>query len=294
MNGSTPIIIKRRKKGDHGDVVHSGSWKVAYADFVTAMMAFFLLLWLLAMVSPEKKVALSDYFQNYNIFKEQTTSGGKTILPAQTGVMSAKPMGAKPSGEPITVIAPKKERITATAMAERVKDAVQRNLRYLKDQILIDVVEGGVRIQIIDLEGSMMFPLGSDVPTEKASRILELVAENIRDTDNKIAIEGHTDAKPFAAGKTTNWELSTARASAARRTLEKNGIEPDRIARVVGYADQEPLIKENPYDPRNRRISIILLNQSPSTVSAPENVPPAEQVHTEKVTSHPPPAPRKN
>jgi len=291
MNGSNPIIIIRRKKGSHGEEAHGGSWKVAYADFVTAMMAFFLLLWLLAMVSPEKKTALSEYFQNYNVLKEQSSTGGKTILPSQTGIMAGKTIGAKQGGQPITITPPKKK-ITAHEMAEQVKESIQRKLRYLKDQVLVDVVEGGVRIQIIDLEGSMMFPSGSDVPTEKAVRILELVAENIRDTDNKIAIEGHTDAKPFMGGKTTNWELSTSRASAARRTLERNGIDPDRIARVVGYADQEPLIKDDPYDPRNRRISIILLNQTAANVDTPGNVPPTERVKAEKVASEPAPSPR--
>lgn len=283
-NGKNPIIIKRNKKGGHE--AHGGSWKVAYADFVTAMMAFFLLLWLLAMVSPEKKMALSDYFQNYNLFKDQTASGGKTILPEKTGVLPAQSPGAKGTVTPSPIPSTEKKRISAGEMVEKMKEAINRKLRYLKDQVLVDTVEGGVRIQITDLEGSPMFALGSDAPTEKAIRILELVAENIRDVDNRIAIEGHTDAAPFTSGKITNWELSTSRASAARRVLEKNGIDPSRIARVVGYADQELLIKENPLDPRNRRISIILLNANPpsdqKTISP--NVPPGEPVATEKVT----------
>jgi len=115
-----------------------------------------------------------------------------------------------------------------------------------------------VRIQIVDAEGSPMFSSGSASPMPKAQEILQLVAENIIDIPNRIVIEGHTDAAPFRSGWITNWELSTDRASSARRILEANGIEPQRIARVVGYADQELYIKLDPIDPRNRRISIIL------------------------------------
>lgn len=266
MNSSKPIIIKRPKKKGHAEA-HGGSWKVAYADLVTAMMAFFLLLWLLAMVSPEKRLALSDYFTNHSIFKDQTSSGGgRSFMPGNPAVMEAMIMkksnqsgSAGSSGQETGKDAKK---LTSEQMAERLKDSINRKLRYLKDQILVDIVEGGVRIQIIDTAGSMMFPSGGDAPTEKAIQILDLVADNIRDVSGRIAVEGHTDAAPFVGGKTTNWELSSARASAARRVLEKKGIDADRIARVVGYADQELYIKEDPRDPRNRRISIILLQKS--------------------------------
>jgi len=282
MSDGKVVIIKRKKKAAHE--AHGGSWKVAYADFVTAMMAFFLLLWLLAMVSPEKKMALSDYFQNFSLFKEQTAGGGKTILPEKTGVLPGQAPSMKSAVPSSPGATSTRKQVSPGELAERMKESIHRRLHYLKDQVLVDTVEGGVRVQITDLEGSLMFASGSDVPSEKAVRILELVSENIRDVDNKIAIEGHTDAAPFTSGKITNWELSTARASAARRILEKNGIDPNRIARVVGYADQELLIKENPLDPRNRRISIILINQAPQAVSLPENLPPAKPVGTERVT----------
>jgi chemotaxis protein MotB len=123
----------------------------------------------------------------------------------------------------------------------------------------VDTTLEGLRIQIVDNEGSDIFRLGSDEPTEKAVQIIKLVSENIREKPNRIAIEGHTDSAPFKTGQKTNWELSTSRASAARRELENNGVDPGRIARVVGYADQELLVREDPKDPRNRRISIILL-----------------------------------
>jgi chemotaxis protein MotB len=129
----------------------------------------------------------------------------------------------------------------------------------LSDQVLVDAIDGGVRIQIVDKEGSPMFKLGSAEPTDKAREILASVAEVIREQDAKIAIEGHTDAAPFRGDQITNWELSTNRASAARRMLETNGLDPSRVARVVGYADTDLFIKENPKDPQNRRISIIIL-----------------------------------
>jgi outer membrane protein OmpA-like peptidoglycan-associated protein len=129
----------------------------------------------------------------------------------------------------------------------------------LMEHVRIDAVDGGVRIQIIDKEGSPMFQLGSAEPTEKAREILAAVAEVIKDQDAKIAIEGHTDAAPFRGDQITNWELSTNRASSARRMLESSGLDPARVARVVGYADTDLLVKESPKDPQNRRISIILL-----------------------------------
>ncbi len=288
MNSSKPIIIKRVKKKGHAEA-HGGSWKVAYADLVTAMMAFFLLLWLLAMVSPEKRLALSDYFQNHSIFKDQSSSGGKSFMQGNPGVMQTA-AGLKSKGLSGTSSSQEvadKKKVSSEEMAERLKDSVNRKLRYLKDQILVDIVEGGVRIQIIDLAGSMMFPSGSDVPTEKAVQILDLVADNIRDVSNRIAVEGHTDAAPFIGGRTTNWELSTSRASAARRVLEKKGIDADRVARVVGYADQEPFIKEDSFDPRNRRISIILLQKSghlSPAVSAPQDVPQPQPIGGTSIT----------
>ncbi len=140
------------------------------------------------------------------------------------------------------------------------KNAVNEQLRSVRNQVLVDITGEGVRIQIVDAEGSPMFSSGSASPTQKAQEILQLVAENIIDIPNRIVIEGHTDAAPFRSARITNWELSTDRASSARRILEANGIEPERIARVVGYADQELYIKLDPNDPRNRRISIILQN----------------------------------
>jgi chemotaxis protein MotB len=247
------IVIRRRKKKSH-EAHHGGSWKVAYADFVTAMMAFFLLLWLLSMVAPDKKAALSQYFENFSLMQHSTQQSGTSILDKSTGVMEIekKPQKAlsRVKGE---------KRATPEELATMMRVAIEDKLQAMKKQVLIDTTPEGLRIQIVDNEGSEIFGLGSDVPTEKALQIIRLVSENIRETPNRIVIEGHTDSAPFKTAQKTNWELSTSRASAARRELENNGVDPGRIARVVGYADQELLIQEDPKDLRNRRISIILL-----------------------------------
>lgn len=255
-----PIIIKKVKKKGAG--AHGGSWKVAYADFVTAMMAFFLLLWLLSMVSPEKRASLAEYFKNYSVFKEMGSSimGGKqSMVETQVQVVQGQ-AGKKPRTE--MVDKPKSTSPTKEEIEKKIKASIGEKLESIKDQILIDVVDAGVRIQIVDKEGSEMFRLGSPEPTDKARQVLRVIAENIVDLPNRTVIEGHTDAAPFRGSQNTNWELSTNRASSARRELENNGLDSGRIARVVGYADQQLLVQENPRDARNRRISIILLDEN--------------------------------
>ncbi|MFH1081196.1 MAG: flagellar motor protein MotB [Pseudomonadota bacterium] len=253
MEGPAKIIIKKVKKKEHAGH-HGGAWKVAYADFVTAMMAFFLLLWLLAMVSPEKRIALSQYFTDFSLFKEQTQQSGTSVLDKSAGVLD---MGRSTKKESFRLSPATK--IPAEDIARRMREAIEANLQAAKNQIFVDVTNEGIRIQIVDNEGSEIFRTGSDEPTEKARQIIKLVTENIIDKPNRIVIEGHTDSTPFKTAQKTNWELSTSRASAARRELENNGIDPGRIARVVGYADQDLFNKDDPKDLRNRRISIILM-----------------------------------
>jgi len=241
---SKTIIIKRVKKG-HG-AHHGGAWKVAYADFVTAMMAFFLLLWLISMVDPVKKAALANYFRNFNLFQQSGQSfmdQGASIQP-EVKVSTVEPV----TGEQ-----------KVSDLKDKLKQAVEDKLKSLKDHVFIDTVEGGIRIQIVDTEGAPMFASGSSVPNEKAKEILRVIAENIKNDPYKVAVEGHTDASPFKSGQRSNWELSTERATAARREIENNGIDTGRIARVVGYADTELLNKEDPKDARNRRISLIMI-----------------------------------
>jgi len=251
------VIIKKVKKR-HGEGHHGGSWKVAYADFVTAMMAFFLLLWLLSMVSTEKRAVMAEYFKNFSIFKES----GKTFQPGSAFVITDHIKKAELKPENVATSLRKAIRGKGAGQGGQAQAAAGQGAgqaEALMDQVRVDAVEGGVRIQIIDKEGSPMFQLGSAEPTEKCREILAAVAEVVKEQDTKIAIEGHTDAAPFRGDQITNWELSTNRASAARRMLETNGTDPLRVARVVGYADTDLLVKESPKDPQNRRISIILL-----------------------------------
>jgi chemotaxis protein MotB len=262
------IIIKRIKKSK-GGAAHGGSWKVAYADFVTAMMAFFLLLWLLSMVSDEKRAALSEYFQKYSIFKESGTSAvtGKNAkitdprFITEIGSEAASSYNTSRRKGLSEFSHVKKQNMEAkdTETVKKIRASIDEKMASVRDQILVDVIEGGVRIQIIDTDGSTMFALGSAQPTQKAKEILKLVSSNLKDIPGRVVVEGHTDSAPYKGGQITNWELSTFRASAARKELEENGIDASRIARVVGYADTELLIPLDNRDPRNRRISIIIL-----------------------------------
>ncbi len=247
------IIIKKVKKGGHGGH-HGGSWKVAYADFVTAMMAFFLLLWLITMVAPEKRARVASYFKSFTIFDKAGSSmmldqpGGLTGIPGGKFSQLEQKMGKGSSDVP-----------TLHEIKERLKHEVEAKLADVKDQVMVDIVEGNVRIELVDKDGSTMFPLGGAELTSEAKKILRVIADNIADSSRKIIIEGHTDALSYSSSRYTNWELSTDRASAARKELENNGLNPDRLLRVAGYAATVPLIKEDPNDPRNRRISIIMV-----------------------------------
>lgn len=275
---SKTVIVKKIKKGHDG--AHGGSWKVAYADFVTAMMAFFLLMWLLAMVSPEKRASLSDYFKHFSLFPES----GKSIMKESSQIFT------KTGGEAKTVsqeFGKGPGEITAEDFKNRLKKAIDQKLQGLKEHLMLDTVEGGVRIQIVDTEGKPMFRPGSSELSPSAKEILRFVSDNIKDMPNKIAVEGHTDSSPLKTEKYTNWELSTERASAARRALETDGIDVNRIARVVGFADTELLYKDNPTDSRNRRISIILL-QDKVPISKPEEPIEVKAPETQQAPQTPP------
>jgi chemotaxis protein MotB len=250
------IIIKKVKGKGHGGGHHGGEWKVAYADFITAMMAFFLLMWLIAILSPDKKQNMAQYFQSFS-FLEQGSTGFLDKNAGITGGSSASKsnmVSEIPKGGP--------KFITPEQLRDELKKDIESKLSDVKDQILVDTFEGGVRIQLIDKDGNPMFALGSPDLTATAKTILKTITNNIKDQANEVAIEGHTDALNYSSSKYTNWELSTERASAARKVLEAEGFNTNRLIRVAGYASKELLIRDNPNDPRNRRISIILLYNS--------------------------------
>lgn len=249
MSNRNAVIIKKVKKVS-GAGHHGGAWKVAYADFVTAMMAFFLLLWLLSMVSEEKRARVSEYYKNFSLYSES----GSTFIGGAESDKFSKSGG----GDEKVLTELEGENKDVNDVQENLNKAISDNLGDLEEQVLIEKVSEGIRIHLTDNEGSTMFHSGSAEMTAKAKEVLRVIGENIKSLKNRVSIEGHTDAVPFAGKNYSNWELSTERASSARKELEINGLNPKRLVSVAGFADTDPLVKDDPHDSRNRRISIIL------------------------------------
>ncbi|HEY4136309.1 MAG TPA: flagellar motor protein MotB [Alphaproteobacteria bacterium] len=324
------IIIKRVKKGGHG-AHHGGAWKVAYADFVTAMMAFFLLLWLLNATTEEQRKGISDYFAPNSVSKNTSGSGGMlggTTLtrdgslrhlgsavslsvptppaesdetqpldgdsPGAGGNMDeadkAKArVGEDPDAEDLVRLrakrqadAQKEENKNFGEAEKELRQAIQSipELNQLADSLVIDRTPEGLRIQIVDQDKLSMFALGSAVPLENTKRLLGEIAKIVAKLPNHISVSGHTDSTPYSRSSSyTNWELSSDRAQAARRTLLDAGLDGARIERVVGQADKEPLIPDNPSSPRNRRLSIVLLHDASAVATAQAAAKPAVPVN---------------
>ncbi|MEQ8249252.1 MAG: flagellar motor protein MotB [Alphaproteobacteria bacterium] len=274
-----PIIINKKVKkgGDHGH--HGGAWKVAYADFVTAMMAFFLLLWLLSTTTVEQRSGIADYFTPTTSLRSGE-SGAGGILGGQTLSDSGAKIGE--GGTPSVVVeltppgsrdAKEKdiEELAAKREQESFEDALQAlnkaitdspELSDLKDNIQVDMTSEGMRIQIVDREGGALFRAGSADMNARTRDLIGQIAKVVAALPNDISISGHTDSNPFSRGDYSNWELSSDRANASRRQLVSSGIDPTRIVQVVGKADQEPLVEEDPFLPENRRVSIVLRRTS--------------------------------
>jgi len=354
-----PIIIKK-KKGGHGGH-HGGAWKVAYADFVTAMMAFFLLLWLLNVTTSDQRKGIADYFSPVSVSREQSGSGGmlggKTITVPGAQVSPSSPMSADvpvsgppgysaqqtddaddPTestsgpgqgtgpGKPASGAAPDadvadqkpnetraefQKRMEEMAkqlgipgqkpgeklsdFGERVKEAMDSlqgaakearqfqqaateirqaiqsvpELEPLAQNLMIDQTPEGLRIQIVDQDRVSMFPGGSGQMYPQTRQLVQQVAKALSKLPNKLSISGHTDSSPFPAGSgRDNWDLSTERANATRRALLAGGIDPTRIQDVVGKADRDPLVADQPNSPRNRRITMVLLRETQAAPSA--------------------------
>ncbi|WP_370600153.1 flagellar motor protein MotB [Pseudomonas nitroreducens] len=280
MDNNQPIIVKRVKRYAAGH--HGGSWKIAFADFATAMMAFFLVLWLLSSATPEQKKAISGYFQDPIGFTESASpyvidlGGTPTPAPDKTlnPQVQAQPEAdetrvspqdeAKVNPEQAENIAEKLEKERLELLLQELQNKVDENptLMRFKDQILFEITQDGLRIQIVDSDNRPMFDLGSARLQPYFEDILLALAETIKQVPNKISISGHTDAKPYAGnGEFGNWELSANRANAARRALEAGGYPEDQIARVVGYASSALFDRDKPLNPVNRRIDIIVLTK---------------------------------
>ncbi|MGA0600459.1 flagellar motor protein MotB [Caulobacter sp. KR2-114] len=286
--GEAPIIIKKVKKGGH-DGHHGGAWKVAYADFVTAMMAFFLLMWLINTTSPQQKRGIADYFAPASV--AETTSGSGGIL-AGTALADdgAKSSGSKAVIEAMAPPAPpdvkdvgqsnasqnggptaeqqaqqKAEDAAFQSAAQSLRQAMQDmpELAELSKQLIIDNTPEGLRIQLVDQEGRSMFKEGSAQPNDRARVLLRAVAKVINQLPNRISVSGHTSASPDGAKPASDWALSSARADAARTLLQGAGVLPDRVYQVAGKASSDPLYADDPMLPGNRRIAIVLLREAP-------------------------------
>ena len=284
--GDQPIVIKKIKKAGHAGH-HGGAWKVAYADFVTAMMAFFLLMWLINTTSPEQKRGIADYFAPASV--SETTSGSGGIL----GGSSISSSGTKSSGSKdiLQALAPeappqvnqtgqsqsqsnqassesaqqKAEDSTFASAAQSLRQAMQDlpELAELSKQIIVDQTPEGLRIQLVDQEGRSMFQEGSATPNDRTKVLLGAVARVINQLPNRVSIAGHTSASPGGAKPASDWALSSARADAARQILQRAGVDADRIYQVSGKAASDPLYPDDPLLPGNRRITIVLLREAP-------------------------------
>lgn len=261
-----PIIIKRKKKvvGGH----HGGSWKVAFADFATAMMAFFLVLWLTATASPEQKRAVEGYFKDPVGFTEGGSpnpvdlEGSASVIEESTQDQEASTIQIE--DEVVDELADTLEQRRMRQLFQEFQERIENSdtLQEFKDQLLLDITDEGLRIQIVDRSGRPMFDSGRDELKYYSQDILFELAKKLGSVDNKISITGHTDATPFSGRPGyTNWELSADRANTARRALVAGGVRLEQIARVVGLSDSVLFDKDNPTAPVNRRISIIVLNK---------------------------------
>lgn len=266
QQGEVKIVVKK-KKGGHA-AAHGGAWKVAYADLVTAMMAFFLLMWLLNNSSQAAKEGIAGMFKDGPAFFDSPSgkaileTWGKGILPSGRG-MSPHPGEGSDTPPPDTALL-EKEREAMEETAQAIQKAFQEDqlLQAFKDQISMDFTDEGLRIQIQDKAAQVLFDSGSAMLKPYTLSILKEIAKELGKLPNHIIIGGHTDAQQYATNAYTNWELSAERANSARRVLESSGVRPNQVRRVTGYGDTITLEGKDPKDPQNRRISIIVLSSA--------------------------------
>ena len=248
MGKAQPIIVIKKKVSHGGH--HGGAWKVAYADFVTAMMALFIVLWLMGSSEKVKK-AVSGYFND----------------PRGTASLLGTAMSG--TGESVAVV--KNEDLTH--LKEKLEEQIRANkaLEKLAKQIEITITAEGLRIELLEGKDGTFFQTGSPKLSESGQQLLALLASELKKLPNLLLIEGHTDAMPYSSELGySNWDLSTDRANTARRVLQQNGVRSNQVTQVRGYADQMLRVKGNPLDPSNRRISILVRNDAGVAASAPK------------------------
>jgi chemotaxis protein MotB len=269
-NELPPVIVKKITvvAGGH----HGGAWKVAYADFVTAMMAFFLLLWLLGATTEKQRKGIADYFTPTLVKMRQESAGangllgGSSITDVDNYPHKAGQTGTKSLTIPRDATGGPKEGSGNLKRVQRVREALEKKLaadarmkRLARQVRLVDTSEG-IRIDLVDDADFSMFVLGTTILTQDAAKLLAAISQTVGPEMGGISIRGHTDSLPWKAGEpSNNWSLSAGRAEATRQELKRRGIPEARFARIEGVAAREPLIGDNPADPRNRRISILLM-----------------------------------
>ena len=278
-----PIVIKRIKKvvGGH----HGGAWKIAYADFVTAMMAFFLLMWLLGSTAKGDLSGIANYFKtplkvalmggSGSGDSSSIIKGGGKDLTRSSGQIKE---GELPSEKKVINIKDAAEEVRRVELEKlkglktTIEMAINNNdkLKKFKNQILLDMTSEGLRIQIVDDQNRPMFQSGSAQLEPYTQEILRAIGQALNDVPNKVSISGHTDAAPYGGDDKgySNWELSADRANATRRELLAGGMNDDKIVRVVGLASAVPFNKNDPLDPSNRRISLIVMNKKAEEAAA--------------------------
>ena len=293
-----PIIIKKVKKGGHA--VHGGAWKIAYADFVTAMMAFFLLMWLLGSTTDGDKKGIADYFGsplkvamaggNGSGDASSVVTGGGTDLTRSNGQVKNGDVAAKDKRLQLKALKAEQQRAEASRL-ESLKKQVEKmldadpKLAAMKSQIRLEMTRDGLRIQIVDEQSRPMFDSGSAIVKPYMRELLREIGAVLAEVPNRLTLEGHTDAQPFGAGERgySNWELSSDRANASRRELGAGGLPEDRMLLVQGLASSVPFDPADPASPVNRRISIIVMNREAedrllrlrSDADPPDSDPPA-------------------
>jgi chemotaxis protein MotB len=274
--GARPIVVKKIKKSGGGH--HGGAWKIAYADFVTAMMAFFLLMWLLGSTTKGDLQGIADYFKtplkvamsggSGSGDSSSIVQGGGKDLTRMNGQVKKGDIVSSKKTYSLKVAQAELEKAEASrlkALKGRIEQVVEDNptLKQHKNQLLLDITTEGLRIQIVDEQNRPMFALSKAELEPYAKEILQEIGRSLNDVPNKISLSGHTDAKPYPNGEKgySNWELSSDRANASRKELIAGGMDETKILRVVGLSSAVLFDKKDPFNPSNRRISIIVMNK---------------------------------